>query len=118
MGTRVALGGTVFYNWSANITVKEVRALFLNIPPRVRGVHYGIDPFTIRIEFTPRCVDQVILVCDLAKERSYTFQDVTIQEWHSSLAIPNLSFEPLQIRTVLVQRQEVVLKCMHEAIAD
>jgi len=70
MGTTVAPGRSVFYNYSANVTVKEVRALYLNIPPPVRGVHFRIDPFTIRIEFTARCVDQVILVWDLAKEIS------------------------------------------------
>jgi len=100
MGTRVAPGGSVFYNYSANVTVKEVRALYLNIPPPVRCVHFRIDPFTIRIEFTPRRIDQVVLVCDLGKEISDTIQDVTIQEWQSSLAILNLSFKPLQIRTV------------------
>ena len=92
--------------------------LDLNILPPVRGVHFRIDPFTSRIEFTPRPVAQVILVCDLAKEISETIQDVRIQEGQSSLAIVNLSFEPLQIRTVGVQRPEVVLECMHRAIAD
>jgi len=81
MGTTVAPGGSVFYNWSANVTVEEVRALYLNIPLPVRGMHFCNDPFTIRIEFTPRRVDQVILVCDLAKEISDTIQDVTIKEW-------------------------------------
>jgi len=80
MGTTVAPGGSVFYNLSANVTVKEVRALYLTIPPPVRGVHFRIDPFTIRIEFTPQRVDQVILVYDLAKEISETIQDVTIKE--------------------------------------
>jgi len=60
--------------------VKEVRALYLNILPPVRGVHFCIDPFTITIEFTPRRVDQVKLGCDLAKEISDTIQDVTIKE--------------------------------------
>ena len=44
----------------------------MNIPPPVRGVHFRIDPFTIKIAFTPWHVDQVILVCDLAKEISDT----------------------------------------------
>ena len=83
--------------------------LYLNIPPLVRGVHFRIYPFTISIKFTPKGVDQVILVCDLAKEISDTIQDVTIEEWQRSLAILNLSFEPLQIQTVRVQRPEVVL---------
>jgi len=92
--------------------------LYLNIPPPVRGVHFRIDPFTIRIEVLPRCVDQAILVCDLEKEISDTIQDVTIKEWQSSLAILNLSFNPLQIRTVWVQRPEVILERMHRALAD
>jgi len=77
--------------------------LYLNIPPPVWGVHFYVDSFTLRIEFTPQCVDQVILVCDLAKDISDTIQDVTIKEWQSSLAILNLSFKPLKIRTVRVQ---------------
>jgi len=92
--------------------------LYLNIPPPVRGVHFHTDPFTIRIEFKPRRVDQAILVCDLAKEISDTIQDFTLKEWQSSLAILNLSFKPLQIRTVRVQRPEVILEHMHRAIAD
>jgi len=118
MGTRVAPGGSLFYNQSANVTVTEARALYLNIPPPFRGVHFRIDPFTIRIEFTPRRVDQVILARDLAKEISDTIQDVTIKEWQISLAILNLSLKPLQIRTVRVQRPEVILERMHRAIAD
>ena len=118
MGTTVAPGGSVFYNWLANVTVKEVGALYLDIPPPVRGVHFRIYPFIIMIEFTPRRVDQVILVGDLAKEISDTIQHVAIEEWQGSLAILNPSFEPLQIRTVRVQRPEMVLQRMHRAIAD
>ena len=44
-------------------------------------VHFRIYPFIIMMEFTPRRVDQVILVGDLAKEISDTIQDVTIEEW-------------------------------------
>jgi len=58
MVTTVAPGGSVFYNESATVTIKEVRALDLNIPLPVRSVHFRIDPFTIRIEFTHRGVDQ------------------------------------------------------------
>jgi len=43
-------------------------APYLNIPPLVCGVHFRIDPFTIRIEFTPQHVNQVILVCDLVEK--------------------------------------------------
>jgi len=77
-----------------------------------------MDPGTIRIEFTPRRIDQVILVCDLVKEISDRIQDVMIKEWQSSLAILNLSFEPLQIRNVQVPRLEVLRERMHGAIAD
>ena len=52
----------------------------MNNPPLVHGLHFCIDPFTMRIEFTPRLVDQVLLVCDLAKNISDTIQDVTIKE--------------------------------------
>ena len=90
----------------------------MHIPPLVRGVHFRLDHFTFRIEFTLRRVDQVILVCDLAKEISDTLQEVTIKEWQSSLAILKLSFRPWQIRTVGVQRSEVILERMHRAIAD
>ena len=65
----------------------------------------------------PRGVDQVVFVSDLANEISDTIFDVTIQEWQRSLALLNLSFEPLQILTVRVQRPEVVLERMHKAIA-
>jgi len=81
MGTTVAPGGSVFYNYSASVTVKEVRVLYLNIPRPVRGVLFRIDPFTIRIEFTQRRINHVILVCDLAKEISDTIQDIRIKEW-------------------------------------
>jgi len=118
MGTTFTPGGTVFYDKSANVTVKEVTVLYLNLPPPVRGVHLRIDPFTIRIQFVPRQVDQVILLCYLAKEISYTIQDITIEELQSSLAILNLFFEPLQIRTVRIQRPEVVPQHMYGAIAD
>jgi len=93
-------------------------ALYLNMPPPVRGVHFRIDPFTIWIELTPEHIDQVILVCDLAKEISDTIQDITIKEWQSSLAILNLSFEPWQIRNVRVHRPEVVPERIDKAIAD
>ena len=45
----------------------------------------------------PRHLDPVILVCDLAKQISDPIQDLTIKEWHSSLAMLNLCFQPLQI---------------------
>ena len=118
MGTTVGPGGSVFYNESATVTVKEVRALYLNIPPPVRCVHFRIDPFTIMIEFTPRRMDQVILVCDLVKEISDTIQDITITEWQSCLAILNLSLKPFQIGTIRVQQPEVILERMHRPIAD
>ena len=81
-------------------------------------MHFHIDPFTIRIELTPRRVAQVILLCDLAKEIFDTIQDVTITEWHSSLAILNLAFKPLPIQTGGVHRLEVILERMHGAIVD
>jgi len=92
--------------------------LYLNIPPPVRGVHFRIDPFTIRIKFTPWRVDQVILLFNLAKVICDTIQDVTIKEWQSFLAILNLSFEPLQIRTVRVPLPEVVLEPMYRVISN
>ena len=72
MGTTVAPGGSVFYNWLASITAKEVGALYLDIPPPVCGVHFYIYLFIVMIEFTPLRVDQVILVGDVAKETSDT----------------------------------------------
>jgi len=86
--------------------------------PLVRGVHFRIHPFTIRIKLTPQRVDQVILVCDLAKEISDTIQDIMIKEWQSSLTILNRSLKRLQIRTVRVQRPEVILQGMYRVIAD
>ena len=83
--------------------------LYMNIQPPVPGVHFHIYSFTIRIKVTPWGVDQVILVCDLVKEISDTIQDITREVWQRYLAILNLSFEPLQIRTVRVQRPEVAL---------
>jgi len=70
------------------------------------------------IEFTPRRMDQVILVCDLVKEISDTIQDITITEWQSCLAILNLSLKPFQIGTIRVQQPEVILERMHRPIAD
>jgi len=80
MGTTIAPGESLFYNYSANVTVKEVRGLYLNIPPPVHGVHFRIDPSNMRIKLMPRRVNQVILVCDPAKKISDTIQDVTIKE--------------------------------------
>jgi len=53
MGTAVTPGGGVFYNWSANVTLKEVRVMYVNILPLVRDVHLPMDSLTIRIEFGP-----------------------------------------------------------------
>jgi len=118
MGIIVTPGGSILYNQSANVSVKQVRTLDLNIPVAVRGVPFRMDSFTIRIEFTQHSVDQVILVFDLAKEISVTLNDVTINEWQSSLAIHNFSFQLLQTRTVSVQQPQVVLARLHRIIAD
>jgi len=96
----------------------EVKALYLKIPPPNRGGHLALDPCTIRIEVMLRLVDQVILVCDRAKEISERIQDVMIKDWKRSLAILNLSFKPLQIQSVRVQRPEGRLAGMHTALAD
>ena len=66
-------------------------------------MHLCIYPFTIRVKFMPRAIDQVILICDQGKEISDTILDVRIEEWQCSLAILNLSFEQLQIWTVGIQ---------------
>ena len=71
-GTTVAPGGSVFYNWLASVTAKEVGALYLDILPPVCGVHFRIYSFIIMIEFMSRRVEQVMLVSDLAKEISDT----------------------------------------------
>ena len=61
------------------------------------------------IEFTSWQVDHVILVGDLGKEISEGIQDITIKEWQSSLTILKLSLERLHMRTVRVQRPDMVL---------
>ena len=48
-------------------------------------------------------VDQVVSVCNLAKEISKTTKYVAVTKWQSSLAILNLFFEPLHILTVRIQ---------------
>ena len=68
IGTRVAPGGRVSYDRSARFSIKWVGRLYLNVPPPVCCMHFRIYPLSTVVVFPPRRVDQVISVCDLAKE--------------------------------------------------
>jgi len=81
-------------------------------------MHFSIYSLPRRVIFTPWCVDQVISVCDLAKEISDTTKDVAVEKWQSPLAMLNLPFEPLLILAVGIQEPEVVLQRVHRAIPD
>jgi len=92
--------------------------LYLQVPPPIRRMHFSIYSLRGRVIFTTWRVDQVISVCDLAKEISDTTYDVAVEQWQSPLAIRNLPFEPLQILAVGIQEPEVILQHVHRAIPD
>ena len=116
MGTRVAPGGRVSYNRSARLSIKWVRKLYLDVPPPVCCMLLRIYSVSTVVVFPPRRIDQVISVCDRAKEIPDTIEDITIEEWHRSAAIFNMSFKLLQICTVRIQDPVVILQGMHRII--
>ena len=74
--------------------------LYLQVPLPIHRMHFSIYSLASRVRFAPWRVDQVISVCDLAKEISDTTWNIVVEKWQSPLAILNLPFEPLQILAV------------------
>jgi hypothetical protein len=76
---------------------------YLDVPPPIRRMHFGIYSLSGGVIFMPWRVDQVVSVCDLAKEISDTTEYVAVEKWQSSLAILHAPFKPFQILTVRIQ---------------
>ena len=72
IGTTVAPAGSVSCDLLVCFHIKEAPRQYLDVPPPLSRMHFGINSLSALVVFTTWCIDQVITIGDLAKKISHT----------------------------------------------
>jgi len=81
IGITVAPSGSVSCNLLLCFHIKETTQQYLDVPPPVSRMHFGINSLSALVVFTAWRIDQVFMIGYLAKKISHAVEDVAIEEW-------------------------------------